>query len=288
MKQFVIFFFFANFVFAQTKIKIIDSDSQKGIPSATVYFNKNTSYKNAESDGSIEISQDENISEIQVFGYENLKVSQFQNVYALKPVYKNIDEIAILKSRNTTQIEVGRIKKERFYTAFNSGGSKFSVLNLYNYDQGYPEITFIKKIRFLSDVSKKKSATINVVFYKNINGKPSGEPWESFTVSCKKGKNITEVNLENKNIIFPKEGVFIGFDWILNSENTFEKQENGRDESGKIFSKIITNINPLILTQKNPTKQIFIKPKLSDVDFFDFKFLNSESRSLSMELELSN
>lgn len=281
MKLFFTFFIFHSIVInAQTRVKIIDGETQNSIPYAAVIFKNNNTYRSAENDGTVEISKGEDISEIQAFGYENLIVNNFQNVYSLHPIYKNIDDVEIYKSKNTIHLQEGKIKKEILTQSLSSRSSNVIILNLFKYKSDFPQITFIKKIRFLSNVNAKKSATVNVVLYKNVDGKPSGEAWESFLVGCNKGKNITELSLENKNIIFPKEGLFIGFEMILNTENTYEEKDN--------LKKIITKINPLILTQKNSETTIFIKSKTIHKDTFEFRFPKNENRGLSMELDLSN
>lgn len=285
MKILYLYFIFQTIIIpAQTKVKITDAENQNSIPYATIIFKNSNTYKSAENDGTIEISKDENIVEIQAFGYETLKVHNFQNVYSLKPIYKNINNLEIYKSQNTIHIRAGKIKKEIFKQSLGSNSSNLIILNLFNYKSDYPKLTFIKKIRFLSDVDYKESATINIVLYKNTEGKPSGEVWESFLVICKKGKNISELSLENKNIVFPKEGIFIGFEWILNNENKYLLEKH----DGRYQKEIVTGINPQILTQKNSETNIFVKSKIEHNAKNQFKFPNNDNRSLSIELDLSN
>ena len=287
-KLFALLFFQSIVISAQTKVKIIDEETQNIIPYATVIFKNRNTYKNAENDGSIEIFKDENIAEIKAYGYEILKVNNFQNTYSLKPIYKNIDDIEIYKSRNTIPIKTEKIKKEIFKQSLGSSASNLIILNLFKYKSDYPKITFIKRIRFLSEVDYKPSATINIVLYKNINGKPSDEEWKSYLVVCKRGKNVTELSLENKNIIFPNEGLFVGFEWILNEENKYEEKAIIEKPDGKYKREINSSTNPHILTQKSSETTIYLKSKIIPINSFEFQFPKNERRSLSLELDLSN
>lgn len=175
-------------IVAQTKIKIIDSESQTAVPYATVIFKNTEGYRSTENDGSVIINENEIISEIRAFGYENLQVEAFQNVYSLKPLYKKIKDVEIFKSKNTQHFKEGKINRDFPSMRFGSTNANYYVLNYYRFKENYPAITFIKKIRFLSEVTKNKTAIINLVFFKSIDGVPGIEPFASFAVLCKKGK----------------------------------------------------------------------------------------------------
>jgi len=103
----------------------------------------------------------------------------------------------------------------------------------------------------------KTNAKINLVFYKNENGKPpSEEIWKSFTIRCKPGKKITTKNFKTP-IQFPDEGLFIGFEWIINEENSYTQKVT----YDKKNSKNETFINPEIYYQKSEKNELYAKIK---------------------------
>ncbi len=275
------------FVFSQRKISIVDAENKQAIPYAKILFDKGN-YRNTEPDGSITISPEEKITEIQAFGYENLKVDGFKNVFLLVPKTKEIEEIVLIRPKNTKQITVGKIKREFPTYSYCASDHQWTVLNFFEYKNTYFENTFIKIIRFSSKVENiKNNAKINLVFYHNENGKPSTEVWKSIIIECEPGKKVTEIDLRKQNITFPKEGLFIGFEWIINTENSFSEKVQYKYADGKKEMKMITTTNPFIYSQKSETATIFVKSNLHP-NQYEFKSNDNKPRSLSIELELTD
>ena len=190
------------------------------------------------------------------FGYEDFLVKTYQNVYSLKPKYKEIDNVEISKPINANSFTLGEIIKNSNHS-FIASKNTWGVVDLFKNDENTSK-TFIKKIKFLSKVVDiKNPAKINLVFYKNENGKPSNEIWKSFIISCEKGKKINEVSFEKNPILFPKEGIFIGFEWIINEENSYTKKVT----YDKKNSKNETFINPEIYYQKSEKNELYAKIK---------------------------
>ena len=232
-KLIIIFFnFFFVLIFSQQKIKISDAENNSPIPYAKIIFD-NGSFRNTETDGSIEIFPYENFIEIQSFGYENLKVSEKKSSYFLTPKFKNIDEVIIEKPLQNKFLKIGNIKKEMNSQSFVSSNTTWTIANFVENKEDYNSFKYIKSVKFRSKVEKiNKNATINLLIFKNENGKPSDEIWKSFIVQCKPGKNITIKDFDAP-ILFPKEGIFIGFEWIINDENSFEEKIIYNNLNGK-------------------------------------------------------
>ena len=209
--------------FSQQKIKVIDAENNQPIPYAKIIFIGKDYSKNTEENGEFTLSESEEIDKIVCFGYEDFLVKTNQNVYSLKPKYKEIDNVEISKPTNANSFTLGEIIKNSNHS-FIASKNTWGVVDLFKNDENTSK-TFIKKIKFLSKVVDiKNPAKINLVFYKNENGKPSNEIWKSFIISCEKGKKINEFSFEKNPILFPKEGVFIGFEWIMNEENSYTKK----------------------------------------------------------------
>ena len=62
--------------------------------------------KNTEENGEFTLSENEEIDKIVCFGYEDFLVKTYQNVYSLKPKYKEIDNVEISKPVSYTHLDV--------------------------------------------------------------------------------------------------------------------------------------------------------------------------------------
>ena len=271
--------------FSQQKIKVIDLENNQPISYAKVIL-EDGSYRNTETDGSINIFPNEKIIEIQSFGYENLKVSEKKSSYFLTPKFKNIDEVIIEKPLQNKFLKIGNIKKEMNSQSFVSSNTTWTIANFVENKEDYNSFKYIKSIKFRSKVEKiNKNATINLLIFKNENGKPSDEIWKSFIVQCKPGKNITIKDFDAP-ILFPKEGIFIGFEWIINDENSFEEKIIYNNLNGKKQNTLYKYNNPFVYSQKSENNQIFIKSKNVWKNFNEIS--KKENRALSIEVVLSN
>lgn len=270
--------------FSQQKIKVIDLENNQPISYAKVIL-EDGSYRNTETDGSINIFPNEKIIEIQSFGYEILKISEYKTSYFLTPKFKNIEEVIIENPKQNKFFRIGKIKKEKNSHSFIASKNTWSIVSFFE-SKDNPNYKFIKNIKFYNNVeSTKKDATINLIIFKNENGKPSDEIWKSFIVQCKPGKNITIKDFDAP-ILFPKEGLFIGFEWIINDENSFEQEfilNNKYNETKKTLKKFN---NPYIYSQTSEFNEILIKTK-SGWEKFNHNILN-QNRRLSIELTLTN
>ncbi|MFN3271449.1 MAG: hypothetical protein ACK40Y_02665 [Cloacibacterium caeni] len=271
--------------FSQQKIKVIDLENNQPISYAKVIL-EDGSYRNTETDGSINIFPNEKIIEIQSFGYEILKISEYKTSYFLTPKFKNIDEVIIEKPLQNKFLKIGNIKKEMNSQSFVSSNTTWTIANFVENKEDYNSFKYIKSIKFRSKVEKiNKNATINLLIFKNENGKPSDEIWKSFIVQCKPGKNITIKDFDAP-ILFPKEGIFIGFEWIINDENSFEEKIIYNNLNGKKQNTLYKYNNPFVYSQKSENNQIFIKSKNVWKNFNEIS--KKENRALSIEVVLSN
>lgn len=272
------------FAFCQQKIKVIDSENNQPIPYAKIVFKGKDYYKNTEENGEFTLSESEEIDKIECFGYEDSLVKTYQNVYSLKPKYKEIDNVEISKPKNANSFTVGKIIKNTNHS-FIASTNTWGVVDLFKNNENTSQKVFIKKIKFLSKVvDLKNSAKINLVFYKNENDKPSSEIWKKLVISCEIGKKITEVSFEKNPIIFPKEGLFIGFEWIINEENSYIKKVTNNFPDGTRATEKKTYINPSIFCQNSEHNNLYIIIKSKII-----KFNNNETfNRLSIELDLTD
>lgn len=283
------FFLFSILSFSQTQIKVLDSENQKPIPYAKIILKDKDYYKNTEENGETNLEKNEEISEIQSFGYENLIVKNTQTSYFLQPKFINIQEVEIFKPKNTISITESKIKKEFPSHFFRTGISNWTILNFFEYKSNYPQKTFINKIKIHTAVKKnKKPAKINLVIYDNDNGKPSSEILQKYIIECMPGNKITELNLQKSPILFPKEGIFIGFEAILNEENSYYEDVVYIDKDGKKETKKMKVINPDVYSEKTDINTIWISTNGKWFPYSGLHLSQSQNRRLSIQLELTD
>lgn len=102
----LIILFFSSFLFSQTKIKIIDSETQKPISDVRTVYNDEISYTN--DDGFAVIPSDAENIELYAPQYEKGLFS-VKNIIELKPIYKEIQEV-IIKSVDAKKIIASVLK----------------------------------------------------------------------------------------------------------------------------------------------------------------------------------
>jgi hypothetical protein len=231
-------------LFAQEDFNVsIQSNMIKPIPYAKVFFEGKDYYKNTDKKGRLKLKKDEKISKISATGFEDFFTSENQKEYVLKSKEINIQIVAIPK--NKQQITIGKTDKKSTRYVYTS--SKYLRWAEYiPYEKSYPEVAFIKSVKFLTSSTRGKNKPIILKFYRNDNGKP-GELYGSmeYIVECKPGNRIYEVDITDGRLILPKEGLYIGFDWVNIPSNIrrvdFTKYANGNkiDEKLKTINEIV-------------------------------------------------
>lgn len=281
------FLLFSVFSFSQIQIKVLDAENKKPIPYAKLIFQDKTYYKNTEENGETTLEKDEKITKVESFGYESANIVSQQNIYHLKPKFTNIEAIEISKPKYEKTYTIGSTKEDNF--GFMSGLITWEVLNFFA-NKNKDEKTYIKKVKILTDVRKtKQDAVFNLVFYENIEGHTDSEKLKNIVVTCKKGKNITEVDFSKHPITFPKEGLFIGVEWIMNEQNHYlDKITVLHSDGTKEKNKIVDRVNPFFFGNKSTSEDTF--GRLSENTKEDARkgFKLANKHRLSMEIEITN
>ena len=245
-------------VFYTQKISVLDAETQKPIPYAKLILKGKDYYRNTEENGEITLEKDEEVSEIQSFGYENLLVQENKAKYFLKPKVINIKEVQLEKPKFENSKNVGTLNGDIF--GFGGLAATWTVANFFPYQENYSQTKFIKSVRFLSNFNKKSKGKIKLVFYKNEDGRPSENIWKTYIVECKKAEKLTEYKLE-RPIPFPHDGLYVGFEWIVNKENTFKQKLHLKTDS--TWNVVYRDYNTIrILADKTSKPEMWVLGKL--------------------------
>jgi hypothetical protein len=230
MKKLILLFsiFTISFLFAQesaenTISKTVTVKNNKPIAYAKVFFEDKPYFKNTDKKGKLKLEKGEKVSKISAAGFEDLFPVSNQKEFILKS--KEDIERTSPVSKNKLRITIGKADKSS--VNYMMGDNQlFSKAEYIPYKADYPEISFIKSITFLSSSLNGKTRPIILRFYKNDNGKP-GAPYGNpgYVVNCKPGKTINKVDVSENGLIFPKEGLFLGFEWVNISFNVVNTQK---------------------------------------------------------------
>ena len=280
------FVFAQNPSFADTKIDSIvyvSSDKTK-IPYAQVFFEGKNYYKNTDKKGRLKLKKDEKITKITAIGYEDfISDSSTHNEYALKA--KTRPEKTSLTPKNKVQIAVGKLdRNHKSYTNGYIGGYHENVY--LSYKDSYPANAFIKSIAFLSSIPEGNgSKPIFLKLYKNENGK-RGKIIDSaeFLVSCKPGKSYNKIDLSKSKVLFPKEGLFIGFEWI-NIPANFGMFQTKISKDDKKINRKVSFLEPGI---GHEIVEIDTQKSLNSDISKDKKIINDEYYKIALEVIISD
>lgn len=273
-------------IFSQTQIKVLDAENKTPIPYAKLTLKDKDYYKNTEENGETFLNKDEEIVEIQSFGYENLIIKNSQTTYFIHPKFKEIEEVEIARPKLAKSFISGSIKKDNF--GFMANKTSWNVVNFYE-NNFTGEKIFIKKIKIPTEVKEgKPDAVFNLVFYENINEKPASEKFRNIIITCKKGKSINEIDFSKNPIPFPKEGLFIGIEWIINEQNHYlTKTTKINPDGSKEKNVIVDRTNPFFFGYESQDSNTLGKSQNGWYKIFNGKII-PDQYNLSLELELTD
>lgn len=218
-------FLLANlFSFSQIKGKVVDEKNQP-IPFVNIAVQNENIGTTSEENGEFLIHEsDKNKNLIfSALGFDKKVIKATENLQViLKASEIQLDEVVVIKKFGTKEIEIGKIS-DKVLQAFDNQ-SRIDI-KYFPYLPKYKKTKFINRISIFTD-SKIENATIKLHFYKlDTNGFPGEELLNTdYIVTLKKGTIKNTYNLENFNLVMPKEGVFVGFEKLLIDKNKIEKK----------------------------------------------------------------
>lgn len=221
----VVFLLMGFFGFSQIKGIIKDSITGNPIPYVSVWMENESIGTTAEENGEFIIKTDDKNKNLvfSALGY----VSKIRPIHSVQTVFLNpktydLDEVVIMTRKATSEIIIGD------YTgiSLNSGVSNVGQQDVHvwakliRFNDKIEKHPFIKSIEF-DTRSGLKNALLRIrIFNIDNNKNPIGDATEEdIIVQIKKGKNHNLVDLSKYNIKIPKEGIFIGFEYLKLDQN---------------------------------------------------------------------
>jgi len=158
-------------------------------------------------------------------GYKTKKINSNidLNTVFLQPQIIGLPEVVVSNKKKIKIKTIGKFKKSQIISHVLSGNSPLMIAEYFPYNEELEETPFIKTIR-LPIKSKVDNCKFNIRFLSlSDNGMPENYYFdENLICLAKKGSSIVTINLANKNIVFPKEGLIIAIEWLFIEENKYE------------------------------------------------------------------
>jgi hypothetical protein len=234
---FIILYLLANISYSQNKFEVIDKDTKTSIEYATILFynsNKFIDGTYSESNGSFILPTGIDKISISCIGYESKIIENVINtdkkIIELEKKAYVLDEIIV----SNIVSKIGSINKKK---SNDIGVSKGLEIGSY-IENNLSKECKIKNIKFkINKIEEDINYRIHLYNSNNDNYLPSDELIKNnIILTLKKGsKGMIVINLEDENIILPKNGFFITIECL----------------SGKTSPK-----NKYVLTKKETTFNI--------------------------------
>ncbi|WP_445717185.1 carboxypeptidase-like regulatory domain-containing protein [Flavobacterium sp.] len=239
-----LFFFISFSLTAQIRGVVKDSISGEPIPYVNIWIENETIGTTSETNGSFSLDiKEEKVLVFSALGYEIKKASSKTEVILLKPKFFELNEVVISIPKKTKELEIGDSKK--IHHSQLSGDKPWIYGKLFKFEEKYNETPFLKKIIFYSN-SKIKNAKLKIRIYNFKDSIPNEDIlYEEVIVSVKKGMQKNTVDLSKHAILFPKEGVVIGLEWMIIEENKYLFEY--KDTKSKKTNSFVTYAPSLVI-----------------------------------------
>ncbi|MCG8412081.1 MAG: carboxypeptidase-like regulatory domain-containing protein [Bacteroidales bacterium] len=244
--------FLPKIFLAQKEIncKIIDIESTKPIPYANIWI-KNTNIgvtSNHKGDFSLKIDNlhlnDSIIISSIGFNDTLIKISRIQSTINLKPKTYQIPEITAFP-RQITEYVLNDLSETKFKGGIMNDTTPLIAGRYFPHNNKIIDQSYIKSVIIYSRDSHKGKLSLRLYSFDTLNIKPIKELINK-RIIVKTKKSIffkakpIEVDLSEYRIVFPKEGVLIGVEWLIIPENrysvTFSKINGKKKEKRTMYS----------------------------------------------------
>ena len=254
MKRNLIFLMVFSFFscFSQDKYVLHDSISKQPISYANiVLFSKGKIVGGTYTDnqGLLSISEVVDSIRISSLGYKNKSFDrrELTNILFLTPIVYNLDEVVVTNKAIECKksINIGYHKQKKNISIHLLKNSELTTLITNNFNKEF----IVKTIYFELKNNSEKKLPIRLKIYSN-HYRPNKLLFsKDIEVPFSDKKNKYKLNISKENIKFPKEGLFIGFEYL---------QHNNND---KVY---------ISATNKTKDDNTFIKDKFWKINWYSF------------------
>lgn len=205
---------------AQMSGIVKDSLLGKPIPYVNIWVENESIGTTTELDGSFSLDiKQEKILVFSALGYAKKKISSKAETFLLSPMAYELNEILIINPKFSKTIEIGNAHK--VHVSQLSGKKPWIYAKLFTNEDKFAETPFLKKIIFYTN-SNIKEAKLKIRLFSVKDSLPSDDLIdEDLVVHVKKGMKKNVLDISKFKVLFPKDGVVIGLEWLIIEDNKY-------------------------------------------------------------------
>lgn len=228
----------SNLCFSQLKSVIIDSETKEKIPYVNIWVENENIGTTSNEKGEFKLEIDgTKVILFSAIGFETKKISSdsIKNILELKPLITELNEVVIKSKKKSQKLIIGKFKKSKINHYFACGTKPWITARYFKFKEEYNNTSFLNKIRLLTN-SDVENSKFNIRLYGvSENGEPKDYIYDENIIGiAKKGKKITEIDVSDLNIEFPKDGFFIAIEWLIIESNKHEYNYTMKDSNKKL------------------------------------------------------
>ncbi len=254
----------SNFTFSQIKAVIIDNKTDEKIPFVNIWIENENIGTTSNEQGGFEINDivGNKLLIFSAIGYSTKKINSdsIKSVIKLEQQITELKEVVVSNKTVSKELTIGSFDKKTINNFFSCGTKPWIAARYFGHNEKYENTRFLKTISFLTR-SDVRDSEFNIRLYSvNENGKPENYIYNKNILGiARKGEKMTEVDVSNLNIEFPKEGFFIAVEWLIIEKNKHEHEYYQEGSKEKLYG---VNYEPSVGTYISETDQnswIFIQ-----------------------------
>jgi hypothetical protein len=159
---------------------------------------------------------------ISAIGYESQKVVVSGNsVYIkLEPKSYDIESVTIKPRRAKISKTLNSLKDKKTSNYAACSVSPWIIAKHFEYSKEYSHTPFVKSVGILVKSNIMQSKFNLRLIEANDDGTPGNDILsENIIVKARLGKRVISIDLTDKHIIFPKNGIFVAVEWLMIDDN---------------------------------------------------------------------
>lgn len=215
-----------NFSFSQIKSVIIDDETDEKLPFVNIWVKDENIGTTSNQKGEFKLEiEGQKLILFSAIGYETKEIlsDSIKTIIKLKPTVTELEEVVLTTKEQSKKQVIGKFKKSKINHYFGTGTKPWITARYFEYKEDYIKTNYLNKIRVLTNSDVKDAKFIIRLYAVGENGQPEKYIYdENIFGIAKKGKKITEIDIADLNIKFPKEGFFIAIEWLIIEENKYE------------------------------------------------------------------
>lgn len=293
---FIIYFSWSYIIFGQVKSIVIDSITKKPIHYTNIWIKNKDIGTTSNEKGEFKILKKIDNTDTILFsaiGYKTkqIKSNQIEKWVILSPNATQLPEVIIFSNKKKKIIQIDKFNKSKINFYLSCGKKPWIIAKFFPYKKDYNETQYLNSISILAK-SNIKNSKFNIRLYSvNKHGEPENYIYNKNIIGvAKKGKNITNIDIRDLNIKFPKKGFFIAIEWLIVNKNKHTFNYTMKGSKNKFKSIIYEPKIGTIPSDTNKNSWIFNQGKWEKIwkNKGPLKKYKDKYNLIAIELNLSN